>query len=445
MHAFDLSHPNLLAFISRKGLIESVFEKNCKTRLGLFYGAIFHDAFIAKIKDYLKGNPYIKNTLSFFEIPIEFQFLLLEYYLKNPNDAKDIIVGQNNEFTINNETYNKIILCPLTVDFGYDRLDDKDTFYNRTPAKPIAKQIGDLFYSIHTYYHFSLTQHIVFKDKLQLDKITNRPLDDIKREKLFEIYPFMGLNTRNYSLEILSGKNGKSGLLDKYFSNFSKDESAEARRERLYKKIGRFEGYMYDDDEEMYKDIFAGIKVYPQLGFDPYLDADDAYNNKLKVEFLYDYCCKKRIPIISHCSDGGFEVGDFDQLTNPKNKWSKVLNSNEFQELTLDFAHFGSRRNGEKDWQEKIVELAISKSNVYTDVSCNDSTDEYYKGLNETIAKAGDKFKSKILFGSDFSILMFSSHIISYNQFLKTFIKSPDLKFKKEMCMENPSRFLFGV
>jgi len=438
MHALDLSHPNLSAFLFKEDLISSVI--NWKIRLATLIvplGAFLPKRFIVRqIKSILDENTFIKNTLSFYEIPIEYQFLLVDYFLKYPEKQGDIIVGTNNEFSINGELFDKIVLCPLAIDFGYKNMNEQGVFYNKAPFKPIAKQLGDLFYAIRTYYRFNLG---IDDNPLKLKLIDhNKTLDESKQEKLFEIYPFMGLNTQNYTLDKLKGEEDKPGLLDKYFSNFRFNESPQQRRDRLFSKLGTFDGKMYEKDETTYKDIFAGIKVYPQLGFDPYPGKKE---EREKVEFLYQYCIDKRIPIMTHCSDGGFKVGDFNDITNPGKKWKEVLKN--FPELTLCFAHFGRQGNGAKDWQNSIIELTKYK-NVFTDISCNDATPAYYLELNNTINRETTNLKSKIIFGSDFSINMFASKVKSYNHYLKVFLDSNQLENKQDLCLYNPEVFLFG-
>lgn len=437
MHALDLSHPNLSAFLFKADLFSSMI--NWKLRLKTLLVpilSILPDRIIAnQVKKIFDENPFIKNTLSFYETPIEYQFLLVDYFLKNPSSIQDCMVTAQNELSFDGETYNKIVLCPLTIDFGYKNLNEDGVFYNKAPYKPIAKQLGDLFYSIYTYYRFELVPDNNPR-KLQLQEI-NKPFEEIKQEKLFEIYPFMGLNTQNYPLEKLKGTATKIGLLEKYFSNFKHSDTATVRQKRLYDKMGVFNGKMYENDESIYKDIFAGIKVYPQLGFDPYPE-DEA--ELAKVEFLYNYCIQKRIPIMSHCSDGGFKVGNFDNYTNPQTKWKQVIEK--FPKLTLCFAHFGSQQTGKKDWRKAIIELA-KYDNVFTDISCNNSTKNYYKELNKTINNA-NHLKDKIMYGSDFSINMFASKVSSYNSYLKTFIDAVPLDTKIELAVHNPENFLFG-
>jgi predicted TIM-barrel fold metal-dependent hydrolase len=201
--------------------------------------------------------------------------------------------------------------------------------------------------------------------------------------------------------------------------------------------MGTFNGKMYETDESIYKDIFAGIKVYPQLGFDPFPDTEEEFE---KVDFLYQYCISKRIPIMSHCSDGGFKVGNFNTYTSPTGKWAKVLER--YPNLTLCFAHFGNQSNGCTDWQKAII-AHTAKPNVYTDISCNNATQAYYNQLGKLV-QTNQMLQHKLLFGSDFSINMFASKVNSYNQYLKAYIESAHLGFKPELQEYNPEAYLFG-
>ncbi|MBN2486150.1 MAG: amidohydrolase family protein [Bacteroidales bacterium] len=439
MHAFDLSHPNLVSFLFRDDLFDKIPNRKIRKISLLGPVGLLLPGLIKKgLKKIIEENLYIKNTLSFYEIPIEYQFLLVDYFLKSPDNPLDKIVETNNEFVVDGETCNKIVLCPLSIDFGYKNIDQSGVFYNKAPQKPIAKQIGDLFLSINTYYRFELSPGD-YAQKLQLKEI-KKPLDEIKQDKLFEIYPFMGLNTQNYTLDKLKGTASETGLLDKYFSEFSNSESPETRRQRLYAKMGSFDGKMYEDDGSIYKNIFTGIKVYPQLGFDPLPETSNQQERE-KVEFLYEYCIARRIPIIAHCSDGGFKSGNFDKLTNPALSWKKVIEK--YPELTLCLAHFGHQKTGATDWQKTIIGLTKAE-NIYTDISCNDSNDAYYKQLNNVLKTSGDNLSRKVLFGSDFSINMYASKVSSYNQYLNTFIHTGALENKKDLFFTNPEKFLFG-
>jgi len=461
MHAFNLSHPNLSVFLSRTDWLDKAIGSMrifkiilLITLLTVLFPLIFLCFIIyiiyvllfaqkkqtIKIHLQLVFNKYLSSfinkvsrTLTFYEIPLEYQFLVLDYFLKSKDskfgeDGSQIIIGE--------AAYDKIILCPLVIDFGRKNISE-GAFYNYTPKSPIANQVGDLLYAIRTYYRFNVD---VKNNKMSLsDEIMD--LEESKRNKLFEIYPFMGLDTQNYdSWEDIEK------LLDKYFKEFIKDETAKVRRKRLFKKMGELNSNMYNKTEGYYLNIFAGIKVYPQLGFDPYPDDLD---ERKKVEGLYQYCIDKRIPIISHCSDGGYKPEDNDELASPLGRWKKVLEAkNEqsefiFSELTLCFAHFGSQSNKKTVWRDAIIEITKKYPNVYTDISCNDMSVEYYNELDKLFNDRNPQLHERILFGSDFSINLLASDAISYNQYLNAFADTA-LSHKTDICEQNPERFLFG-
>jgi predicted TIM-barrel fold metal-dependent hydrolase len=227
----------------------------------------------------------------------------------------------------------------------------------------------------------------------------------------------------------------------------------------MYGDTAHFEkkrGYRIDDAA-----IFAGIKIYPQLGFDPYpndhsrlsketlteeLDEkeDERLNTELnKVRFLYQFCCERRIPIITHCSDGGYKTGDNDVLTSPEKKWKKVLE--EYPELTLNFAHFGSQsKSVEPQWRDAIIELSKQYPNVYTDISCNNSKPEYYEELEKLLNDPShSELHRKVLFGSDFSINLLVTDVESYSEYMEAFAEAT-LSHQNDLCKHNPERFLFG-
>lgn len=440
-HAFDLSHPNLLSFITREGLLDSkvLSEKiveNVSTKYSILYSIfkpIAKKQLTNKIADILKEKideflPKISNFLSIMENPIEYQFLILEYFLKK---GKEAIVSNDNIFTIENEAYNKIVLCPLLMDFGHKNIKNKNVYYNIVPQKPIFKQVEDVLNAISKYYKYDLVETPEKEVKL---------VDRTEEHKLLEIYPFLGINTQNYTLEeILS-------LFEKYFPDYEND-STESRKSKLKSNLGLFDGNLGNDKLPYF---FAGIKVYPPLGFDPWPDDE---NEREKVKLLYSSAITKKLPIITHCSGGGFNaVGTREQaqmLTNPILGWSKVLSQEEFYGLKLDFAHFGDLKNDKEpdySWRDKIVELIDQHENVYTDISCCEGETSYFKELNKLIDKSESKLKRRILYGSDFSVnLLANKKEISYNGYMKKFIENNNGSSKHSMCTENPERFLFEI
>ncbi len=460
-HAMNLSHPNLLAFIRRYNL--SII--------------LMAASLLGPVAPFLLGNRLHKvhNLLSLMENDIGSLFLSLE------NCVVESPLFKKGWLDIAGSKYDKIVLTPLMMDFGYKGAINPNIHYNKPPEKPVVEQVVDVFNGIRQYHAKS-------------DK------------KLFEIYPFLGINTQNYlmgnstsarvsrvpdlsslpgalkckteyhprlgklvfygkmapdesmhlaglfdspqDIEAVTGIYNASQALDsgntipkmlkKYFGNHS------GSRAQLFGNMGGFAG----DIENITANYFAGIKLYPPLGFDPWPEDDE--EEMVKVTFLYRFSCEKNIPITAHCSDGGFKVtGNARRFTSPY-RWEKVLQS--FPGLKLNLAHFGKqgtlfRLFSRENWERKIISLIERYDNVYVDFSCNGFDYDYYTSLKTLVKSAGqgmqEKMRSRILFGSDFLINLLWAE--SYCGYLDIFAQTRSFtaEEKNRFCSINPERFLF--
>ena len=81
-----------------------------------------------------------------------------------------------------------MIITPLIMDFGYKTLASGNYFYNMPPSKPVVQQTIDLFIGIKKYCEWEMYQ----------DEEGHHDLRKRESQKLFEIYPFMGINPLNY-------------------------------------------------------------------------------------------------------------------------------------------------------------------------------------------------------------------------------------------------------
>jgi hypothetical protein len=435
-HLFDLSHPNLLAFLLRDDLIT---KKAVRKILGnlpfpvkilpVWAVRLFSGKISNKVKDYLKHDAgKVLNLLSVMEGAVEYHFLYTEYFL-----LKEKLHFDNS----NGARYNKVVVCPLLIDFGYKGMNKPDCFYNFPPAKPIVNQVLDLLNAIYFYYNYDLIIHPDKPEKLKLI-----PTATPKEKKLFEIYPFLGINTQNYDLPEIAE------LFDKYFRGYENDLSPSDRQVKLFNKLGTAKVDLEDmifrrkevSDTDYYSYLFAGIKLYPPLGFDPW--PSDNQCELDKVKFLYSECIRRKLPVTVHCSDGGYKTTpDAEKFTDPSKKWKIVLSQPEYKNLKINFAHIGSQADGKTDWQKTILEDIARNSNVYTDCSCMTPHVNDYKIIREIM---NDNSESNILFGTDFVINLIWSD--SYNEYLNNFIESShlDQRQKELICKVNPERFLFG-
>lgn len=409
-----MSHPNFLAFIKRfedplfQDADKFLKKNRLKTLLGVNY-ALFNFLFFKKLnKENLMAllskaglgdvTAYPRNLLAAMENDAASLFMLMEECILNH-------VMKNGKIIIDDKEYDKVILTPLIMDFGSKTASYRDLHYNRTPVKkPVVEQTIDVLNGIKNYNEQS----------------TN---------KLFEIYPFMGINPKNYELTEIEH------MLDMYFSDYN------GSHETLLSNMGVFDGDMHN----VRSNTFAGIKVYPLMGFDPWPNDSKELE---KVELIYSRCMEKNIPITSHCSDEGFSIvsqEESENFTTPA-KWDKVLNK--YNKLKLNLAHLGKQDNSVQ-WQKGVIELILKYDNVYSDISYRAITDDFYKNLKSVLENLKEpshinKLKERLLFGSDFMINLLK--IGSYCEFYNIFVSTSyfDSNEKNLFCSTNPEQFLFS-
>jgi hypothetical protein len=405
MHAMDMSHPNLLAFAKRIW----------RTVLKLVFSGDFDMFLHAKEENFF-------NLLTVMENSIEDYFILMEYFLK----SKEPVLGAGSAIRIGTREFDTILLTPLIMDFGLKQMKT-NTFYNMIMGKPVVGQTVDILNAIRKYCNCE------FAPKAGKDQEgTTVPRTS---RRLFEIYPFLGINTRHYDLDELKE------LLDRCFSGYT------GRRDDLHGRMGTFDGAI----ERVGSNVFAGIKLYPPLGFDPWPEDESGESGEMeKVKYLYSLCEERHIPVTAHCNDGGFAIDRHSKKYSNPDKWRQVLG--QFPQLKLNLAHFGNQgkllfvipRHG---WCETVIDLIHTHDNVYTDISCLAFDDHFYGELNELLADGDpvkrDKLPSRILFGSDYMMNLVRAR--SYNDYLATFIRTKQIadKIKVLLCNENAVRFMF--
>ncbi len=400
-HAMNLAHPNILAFIRQ-----------------INWQLLLLASPLASIAAAVGGRTIknVQNLLSVMENDIGSFLMLVEYYLKQNG------LVSNDSLVIGGERFASIVITPLMMDFGYKNILT-DTFYKIPPQKPIVSQVTDVFKGIRDY---CATELIVEQENGRI-KYDTAPR---KGRAIFEVYPFLGINTKNYDLAHVEK------MLDKYFRDYNGSYND------FRTNLGRFNG----DIDEMRSNYFAGIKLYPPIGFDPWPTGNK--EELAKVECLYTFCCGKDIPVTVHCSDGGFKLDrKAHELTSPV-KWTEVLTRKRYQSLKLNFAHFGkqSRKKylflSRNDWRDKILRLIGEYPNIYADLSYVGTDMEHYRMLEE-IYQSNPHIAGRLLFGSDFMINLMDME--SYNSYLEIFSGTDSFSAsqKVDLCNINPEQFLW--
>jgi predicted TIM-barrel fold metal-dependent hydrolase len=156
-------------------------------------------------------------------------------------------------------------------------------------------------------------------------------------------------------------------------------------------------------EEAIGEGAFAGIKLYPSLGYP--VDSPE-------LRRVYAFCVEADVPVLLHCSHGGFyRKREFVDYCDPSH-WRELLDG-ELAELRVCFAHFGGweslGRSGGLDegtWGHTILTLMKERPHVFTDLAFHtdqmrDPEDEacYFRTLGSLLAD--DHLRSRILFGSD--------------------------------------------
>lgn len=264
---------------------------------------------------------------------------------------------------------------------------------------------------------------------------------------------------RNFAEQIEMILECKKALKDKVFPFFVIDP----------RRKGIFEMFLRHVVEEK---NFKGVKIYCPNGYtptDPML-----FGKEEGDECVYSICERLEIPIIAHCSRGGFvtyqqaikvsghimdkdlqnivPVHDFvlefehdlDQMSEKIHEVSERINHPRLWELVmerypnlkLDLAHWGGES---AEWRSLITEMLRKYPNLYTDLACTEE-----KFFNEQVSELTDPSKEflleKVLYGSDYHILMlFSDSIDSY---LKMFLNKLSKEDWDRISITNPKRFL---
>ncbi len=402
-HAMNLTHPAFIAYLEN---LES------SSASSLLKEALTLGDFLPS-RSLSMTRRHIKNLLTVMENDIGNMFLLMEDDLAGRflGDEQPPFI-RDGVLRIGGGEYDRIVLTPLIMDFNTPGVKARDVYYKHPPEKPLRKQVADILDGIRTY-------------------LKKRP------NGMLEIYPFLGINPVNYSLEEIRK------LLHEFLGLHS------ISRQIFYKT------YLALSQLDLAtpfsgKGLFSGVKLYPPLGFDPWPEGDP--DELVKVNYIYEFCEKRGIPITTHCDDQGFRTIPLEkslEWTSPE-RYRAVLHH--YPGLKLNFAHFGRqylKKFGvirEMTWTHQIIDLCCDYENVYTDFSFTAVKPEFYhflaKTLAEMVLKKRIKMERKILFGSDFMINLLD--IKSYYDFFKLFDESElTSEQKKKFGSENPARFLF--
>jgi len=184
---------------------------------------------------------------------------------------------------------------------------------------------------------------------------------------------------------------------------------------------------------------YVGVKLYPSLGYQVDSEA---------MRSVYDYCEERGVPLLMHCTEGGFYRNKQTiHYGNPKH-WRPILEA--FPDLKICFAHFGGADNLVQDpipsdsWPQTILDLMKDFEGVYADVAYNDAHMEggdkeanYFGHLKRLLEDPA--FGERILFGSDYYLIRMR---LREENFWKYYERRFTTAEFAKMSEANPARFL---
>jgi len=403
MHLLTLGHPSFLSFLET--LRHRGFEQLWSQIAAPNYliGTLF-----------FKGGEATRNILSVVENDVAGILELMEDDLagvfRKPGDPPALL--RDGRMSLGGEEYDRLVLEPMLMDFQAAHSNAEDLYYDRPPAKPMSSQVDDILEGIQEYRR-------------------RRP------DGFLVVRPFLGIHPNHYD------KEGLRALLANSFRGFHR--SASGHRDAWRASL-RYSG----NPERPSRGAFAGVKVYPPLGFDPWPQDGE---EKEKLRMLYGFCVENHIPMVTHCDDQGYRtipLEDSFRFTSPA-RWRPVFET--YPGLEVCFAHFGQqyiRGPGAPplgEWANEIVDLILERPGVWTDFSF-DGVDAGYYDVLESRLNALDKISRErveraILFGTDFPLCLMK--IRSYSDYWRLFMESPISERRKRLfAVENGEAFLFG-
>ncbi|HSJ62646.1 MAG TPA: amidohydrolase family protein [Gemmatimonadaceae bacterium] len=185
---------------------------------------------------------------------------------------------------------------------------------------------------------------------------------------------------------------------------------------------------------------FCGVKLYPSLGY----AVDTSAMRK-----VYDYCIREDIPLLVHCTDGGFYRDAGAIANSDPDKWYPVLD--DYPELRLCFGHCGGWRGlvgggppAPDSWAEEVVGYIRSFPNVCADLSYHVDMmaggaleTDYFATLHALLADP--TVAGRILFGTDAWLVRLNITDAHYWKYFERHLTADEFR---QITEEAPRRFL---
>lgn len=199
---------------------------------------------------------------------------------------------------------------------------------------------------------------------------------------------------------------------------------------------------------------FAGVKFYPPSGYRPIDNSDKEVDGASAADVdernlaLFQLCVDFDAPLFAHCSPGGMErvSGKTGKYSDPE-RWRRILKRQEFKKLRLCLGHSGGEDNwfydndaeGDRKFNRsfagEVVRLCVEFENVYCEtghfggVIDGARRNELRQRLVRLVREHGVKFSTKLMYGSDWHLLIrHPNHQLYVTAFKQLFDSEPELE-----------------
>ena len=182
-----------------------------------------------------------------------------------------------------------------------------------------------------------------------------------------------------------------------------------------------------------------GVKLYPTIGYWPYGNRDLGSPGTTPVPAgqlddalgaLFELCIQHAVPVMAHAGHSMASTDEMKILGGPRG-WSRAIQA--FPNLKVNLGHFGGGFGEESDtsWADGFVELMRDAPGVYGDIGFWDELAEgdasridLIKRIVDKPLKAGDTVAERLMFGTDWMMLLLDQRWREYPDNIHDQLKS---------------------
>ena len=383
MHVMRLEHPSLVQYLAEGGDAGSFVRSGMCNPNFILGGRNLH-------RDTLRHS--LGNLLMCMTGPMERIFELLELDLKGAFTHRSadtpypaLPFFREGKFWMRETSYDRLILCPLLMDFSEDPKELATLYYEAPVEDRIFRYAEETLHAIHSYTH----SH------------PDRP---------FDMLPFIGITPKVHSLAEIQR------LLEYLERGFV--------GVKVYPPLG-FDPW---PTEKEARSKVQMIYEYCQWHRIPLITHCDDQGFRLVP---YQTAWKWSRPsgwkqVLVHYPELKIDFAHFGHTYAIQNQDIPRMAGEELSSL----------------WSKELIDLMERYPHVYGDLAYSGTSPLFYQKLHKTLSHDASHIRKRILFGSDWSINLMK--IESYSAYLEQFSRSPFTNQDIELFGKtNPEQFLF--